>query len=101
MRMTRRILIALLAGYCFVAGPASGFESSVAESESAIRTWRKDDGYGLLADWVTAILQTRDGFLWVGTSGGLARFDGVAFTEVKLANPSANSPVWVTALSED
>ena len=28
---------------------------------------------------VRAIAQSRDGFLWVGTDGGLARFDGVRF----------------------
>ena len=27
-----------------------------------------------------AILQTRDGYLWLGTKGGLSRFDGVRFT---------------------
>ena len=29
---------------------------------------------------VTAVVQTRDGYLWVGTYNGLARFDGVRFT---------------------
>ena len=28
---------------------------------------------------LTSILQTRDGYLWLGTFGGLARFDGVRF----------------------
>ena len=28
---------------------------------------------------VTGVLQTPDGYLWVGTHGGLARFDGVRF----------------------
>ena len=39
---------------------------------------------GLLSDSVTVIVQTRDGFLWVGTTAGLVWFDGVKFTEVKL-----------------
>jgi signal transduction histidine kinase/ligand-binding sensor domain-containing protein/DNA-binding response OmpR family regulator len=29
--------------------------------------------------WVTAILQTEDGFIWIGTQEGLARFDGTLF----------------------
>ena len=29
---------------------------------------------------VDAMLQTRDGYLWLGTKGGLSRFDGVRFT---------------------
>jgi ligand-binding sensor domain-containing protein/signal transduction histidine kinase len=41
------------------------------------RTWRTEDG--LPQDSVSAIVQTRDGYLWVGTSGGLTRFDGVRF----------------------
>jgi signal transduction histidine kinase/ligand-binding sensor domain-containing protein/DNA-binding response OmpR family regulator len=31
------------------------------------------------------VFQTRDGYLWVGTEGGLARFDGVRFTTFRVA----------------
>ena len=34
---------------------------------------------GLPQNTVTAIVQTTDGYLWVGSFGGLARFDGVRF----------------------
>ena len=34
---------------------------------------------GLPSSSVTAIAQTPDGYLWVGTYNGLARFDGVRF----------------------
>jgi signal transduction histidine kinase/ligand-binding sensor domain-containing protein len=34
---------------------------------------------------VNVILQTRNGFLWVGTDGGLARFDGRIFTTIELS----------------
>jgi ligand-binding sensor domain-containing protein/signal transduction histidine kinase len=44
------------------------------------RTWQTEEG--LLDNTITAITQTRDGFLWVGTSAGLVRFDGVNFVEV-------------------
>jgi diguanylate cyclase (GGDEF)-like protein len=37
---------------------------------------------------VMAILQTRDGYLWVGTEEGLARFDGVHFTVLDRKNTS-------------
>jgi len=102
LNLTRRILISLaacLAGIFFLAGESSGFESGLTETEGAIRTWR--DAEGLPADSVTAIIQTRDGFLWVGTSAGLVRFDGVKFTEVKLADSSTNARIHVTALCED
>jgi ligand-binding sensor domain-containing protein/signal transduction histidine kinase len=35
---------------------------------------------GLPQNTVQAIVQTRDGYLWVGTQEGLARFDGLSFT---------------------
>ena len=43
----------------------------------ATRVWRTQDG--LPENRVRAIAQTPDGYLWVGTTGGLARFDGVRF----------------------
>ncbi|HEY1786786.1 MAG TPA: two-component regulator propeller domain-containing protein [Verrucomicrobiae bacterium] len=35
---------------------------------------------GLPAEAVTSILQDRRGYLWIGTTNGLARFDGIHFT---------------------
>jgi signal transduction histidine kinase/ligand-binding sensor domain-containing protein len=35
---------------------------------------------GLPHNAVTAIVQTHDGYLWIGTYGGLARYDGASFT---------------------
>jgi ligand-binding sensor domain-containing protein len=34
---------------------------------------------GLPQSSVTSIVQTKDGYIWVGTTGGLARFDGISF----------------------
>ena len=39
--------------------------------------WSTDEG--LPQSTVTALAQTGDGYLWIGTLGGLARFDGVRF----------------------
>ena len=64
-----------------------------------MRSWTKRQG--LPNDSVTAVLQTRDGYLWVGTTAGLARFDGVRFTVFSSASKKTNSPVNVTALCED
>ena len=43
-----------------------------------IRSW--GTGAGLPQNTVNAIVQTPDGYLWLGTRDGLARFDGVRFT---------------------
>jgi ligand-binding sensor domain-containing protein/signal transduction histidine kinase len=42
------------------------------------RVWQATDG--LPEQTVQAFAQTPDGFLWVGTTGGLLRFDGAHFT---------------------
>jgi len=40
--------------------------------------WRGEQG--LPQNTVVSLLQTRSGYLWIGTRHGLARFDGVRFT---------------------
>ena len=76
---------------------ASAFD--LAESAATLRIWHSADG--LPSDSVTAVLQTRDGYLWVGTTAGLVRFDGTKFTGLKLIDSATNHPVQVTALCED
>jgi signal transduction histidine kinase/ligand-binding sensor domain-containing protein len=48
------------------------------------RPWRSDEG--LPDNNVSGIAQTTDGFLWVGTIGGLVRFDGDRFDEFSPPN---------------
>ncbi len=43
----------------------------------------KEDG--LPSSTVNVVLQTRNGFLWVGTNSGLARFDGTHFTTIEFS----------------
>jgi signal transduction histidine kinase/ligand-binding sensor domain-containing protein len=49
-----------------------------------LRTWGMEEG--LPSNRVTSLTQTPDGYLWVGTLGGLARFDGVRFTTFQAEN---------------
>ena len=49
--------------------------------------WQSPDG--LPEDFAQAIAQTADGHLWIGTSGGLVRFDGVRFTVFNSTNAPA------------
>lgn len=46
-------------------------------SDFTIQQWKTDDG--LPQNSVNAIYQTKDGYLWLATFGGLVRFDGVRF----------------------
>jgi signal transduction histidine kinase/ligand-binding sensor domain-containing protein/CheY-like chemotaxis protein len=63
------------------------------------QTWRTGDGLPL--DSVTSIAQTGDGYIWVGTPHGLARFDGVRFTIHHEANTRAFVSSRVLALLVD
>ena len=51
------------------------------------RVWQTQDG--LPQDTINALVQTSDGYLWIGTSGGLVRFDGFRFTIFDRENTSA------------
>jgi ligand-binding sensor domain-containing protein len=62
-------------------------------------TWQH--GEGLPHDDVQAIAQTHDGYLWVGTRDGLARFDGVQFTPISPRNTAAMTSAFVTSLCVD
>lgn len=53
------------------------WRSSVGATEFVVHVW--DTENGLPDSSVTAISQTPDGYLWVGTYNGLARFDGIRF----------------------
>lgn len=55
--------------------------------------------HGLPLDSVNTALVTSDGYLWVGTFGGLARFDGERFTQFVASSsalPNNTSPVPTT-----
>ena len=63
-------------------GPKAG-----GENEYSHRTWRMEDG--LPQNRIGAIGQTPDGYLWIGTTEGLARFDGARFTVFDGSNTPA------------
>ncbi len=53
---------------------------------------------GLPQNTVTAVVQTQDGYLWLGTFGGLARFDGLKFTIFNTSNTPIFKSNRITAL---
>ena len=56
---------------------------------------------GLPQNSVNAIVQSRDGYLWLGTFGGLARFDGVKFTTYNTGNTPGLKSNRILSLFED
>lgn len=71
------IVCASFVALLLLANAASGLDLNTALTQYGHTAWRVRDGY--FAGQPTAITQTRDGFLWIGTQAGLIRFDGVRF----------------------
>ena len=62
------------------------------------RTWTVQSDLPL--NTITALVQTEDGYIWVGTYAGLSRFDGVRFQNfTKQNSPLSNDRI--TSLYED
>jgi ligand-binding sensor domain-containing protein len=55
---------------------------------------------GLSSNVVNAILQTRNGFLWIGTDAGLNKFDGRHFSPIYFRGPASTPQGIVSALAE-
>ena len=95
------LFVALLPGAAGYAGSATAAVRSPAEAapveQYMRRVWRIQDG--LPEDTVQAIQQSQDGYLWIGTTGGLVQFDGSHFrlydhaTTPALAEAAARSEV--------
>jgi len=73
----------------------------------AVDVWKSDNG--LPQNTAAAITQSADGFLWIGTQGGLARFDGSSFkiltrqsspglvdTEVRHLLAASDGSLWIS-----
>ena len=84
------ISLGVLFGASGLAAPVPGYFTHV---------WQTDEG--LPANGISALVQTRDGYLWVGTYGGLARFDGVRFVVFNNNNTPQMYSRRVTSLFED
>lgn len=57
--------------------------------------------HGLPQNAVLTVLQSRDGYLWLGTTSGLVRFDGARFSVFDKANTPAIGHNQISALHED
>ena len=56
---------------------------------------------GLPINTITALVQTRDGYLWLGTNDGVVRFDGVRFTVYNAGNTAELPSNRIVSLHED
>ena len=63
------------------------------------RIWQVQQG--LPEASIFSELQTRDGYLWLGTQAGLVRFDGVRFATLESLYPAAPVNVWIRSIAEN
>jgi signal transduction histidine kinase/ligand-binding sensor domain-containing protein len=71
-------------GLVFLSAQAHAFDLTRPLAQLQMTTW--DRSRGLPSSFITALAQTPDGYLWIGTNLGLVRFDGVRFTTFRKAS---------------
>ena len=89
-----RLLFPLAFVVCAV--PLQAIDPSPAITQYVHRAWRTEDGLPQIT--AMALAQTPDGYLWIGTNNGLARFDGVRFTVYNRTNTPELRDNAITAL---
>jgi signal transduction histidine kinase/ligand-binding sensor domain-containing protein len=89
----------LLGGSLLLFGlPARAADDPAAVAFS-LETWQTDRG--LPQSSVNALIQSQDGYLWMGTYNGLVRFDGVRFAVFDSGNTPVMRNSRITSLFED
>jgi len=92
-----RLIGVLVAASCITAS-ALALDPSQPLSRYVHQVWTTDQG--LPQNSVYAVVQTRDGYLWLGTDEGLVRFDGLRFNVFDRTNTPAITDPFIFALHE-
>jgi signal transduction histidine kinase/ligand-binding sensor domain-containing protein len=87
------LLAALLLAWC---SSAFALNPTLDISQYAHTSWKIRDGFAKGA--ITAIAQTPDGYLWLGTEFGLLRFDGVRTVTWRPPSGEVLPSDWITSL---
>lgn len=91
-------VLAAVAMVC-LAGSACALDPGRAMSQYVRHRWGPENGFP--AGPVSAITQTTDGYLWIGTDAGLVRFDGSTFNLVRDSGPAGYSIDRILGLTAD
>ena len=86
-------------GLLALAVPLCALDSNKTLTQYAHRIWGQEEG--LLQPTIYSILQSHDGFLWLGTQDSLIRFDGIHFREFENAAEAGLQRTLIRSLSED
>ena len=84
-----------------LAAPAAAAERWAALADTVFQNYGREQG--LPHPVPTSLAQDGDGFLWVGTQGGLARWDGYRFRSYRAdpADPVSLPEAWIERLHRD
>lgn len=82
-----------------LSSPGNGFAANDASNEFALETWTTE--HGMPQNSVTALLQTRAGYIWASTYNGIAQFDGDRFKVFDSSDTEGLSNSRITSLYED
>jgi ligand-binding sensor domain-containing protein len=90
------VLVAVAAVYAL---PLAALDPGKTLTQYVHRIWGQEEG--LFQPTIYSILQTRDGFVWLGTQDSLIRFDGMHFREFDNTAGRAFEHSLIRALAED
>ena len=93
------LLGALVAIASFWGGTAFALDTDRNLTQYVHRIWQNQ--IGLPQATISAIWQSLDGYLWLGTQSGVVRFDGVRFTPLETVYPKVPAGIWVRQIVED
>jgi ligand-binding sensor domain-containing protein/signal transduction histidine kinase len=101
MRSSRFIQQLALVFFLLQCGSGTVFALDPSRDFSRYRhdVWLTENG--LPQNTVHSVAQTRDGYIWIGTEAGLARFDGVTFTIFDKQNTPQIKSNYIRALLAD
>jgi PAS domain S-box-containing protein len=99
LRISRELSLALIAALAVsVTSRALALDPHKTINQYGHDVWLRQNG--LRANNINVSVQTRDGYIWLGSTAGLLRFDGVSFKAVGTDTESTRIPETVTVLCE-
>src|SRR5258708_39743411 len=93
-----KVSVALAIALAMAPGSARAVDPNQPTTSYIRSTFSVEDD--LSSNVVNAIVQTRNGFLWIGTDAGLNRFDGRHFTPIYFRGPGSSPQGIVSSLAE-
>ena len=94
-------MIKLLIILALCTSPAAGLAASYQLDAEQLHFRRLSVRDGLPSAYINTISQHQDGFIWLGTKGGLARFDGLRFVHYQLSAHSGLGSNDILVLLQD